>query len=462
MNNAEKYDNTENTKTEPDVANQTVDEVLAVEQESPSSDTGATTENEQGIAAEYDSPAPFDARSSDESQLEVEGEDAQSAEQTVDEEARKTSQSSSTVATSSLQESDAATVAPAGHSGGILVLQWLTYAFWFWLIVSISWLAGVVINYYISNKGSSSVVWSMLLAYPLASVIITFLIALVADKFYSKHEPEKKVGGANVIMLLHVVPFVLLSIGALITLVFALITMLLNSDPVNGTDGPLQIMLVALIVAILFALAAVRVFYGARRVVRLVAWGIFALLAIGFIIAGFAGPGADSLRTKDDRLIEQSLPDLAEDIREYANKNNILPEKLTDVTHTDSSNANAVQALIDKKLVVYKANTLPAEHSGFSYPDDSTDDLSVTSSVGRSYYTTGADRFYYQLCVVYKSEKKTDYNYTSNDTASYTIGSGVATKDSYSSAYITHGIDVHPVGNVCYNLYADGKYKYSN
>lgn len=462
MNNAEKYDNTENTKTEPDVANQTVDEVLAVEQESPSSDTGATTENEQGIAAEYDSPAPFDARSSDESQLEVEGEDAQSAEQTVDEEARKTSQSSSTVATSSLQESDAATVAPAGHSGGILVLQWLTYAFWFWLIVSISWLAGVVINYYISNKGSSSVVWSMLLAYPLASVIITYLITLVTDKFYAKHEPEKKVGGANVIMLLHVVPFVLFAIGALITLVFALITMTLNSDPVNSIDGPLRVMLVALIVAVLFALAATRVFYGARRMVRVIAWGILTILSIGFIIAGFTGPGADSLRTKDDRLIEQSLPNLAGDIRQYASKNNALPEKLTDVTHTDSSNANAVQALMDKKLVVYKANTLPAEHSGFNYPDDGADNLSVAGSVGKAQYTTGADRFYYQLCVVYKNEKKSNYNYTNNDTASYTIGSDVAAKDSYTSAYISYGIDAHPAGNVCYNLYADGKYKYSN
>lgn len=457
MNEAEEHKNTKDKQNSTE--HLTPNEALVFEQETPSFAGTEPTENEQGTESAETSPALSDADESKHQALNVPEENSLAAEP-LKERGEHSTQPTPTVMT--IQVPAAEPTTPAQQSGGILVLQWLTYAFWFWLSISISWLAGVVVNYYIANKGSSYIVWSMLLAYPLASVIITFLIALVADKFYSKHEPTKKVGGANVIMLLHVVPFVLLSIGALITLVFALITMLLNSDPVNGTDGPLQIMLVALIVAILFALAAVRVFYGARRVVRLVAWGIFALLAIGFIIAGFAGPGADSLRTKDDRLIEQSLPDLAEDIREYANKNNILPEKLTDVTHTDSSNANAVQALIDKKLVVYKANTLPAEHSGFSYPDDSTDDLSVTSSVGRSYYTTGADRFYYQLCVVYKSEKKTDYNYTSNDTASYTIGSGVATKDSYSSAYITHGIDVHPVGNVCYNLYADGKYKYSN
>lgn len=457
MNEAEEHKNTKDKQNSTE--HLTPSEALVFEQETPSFAGTEPTENEQGTESAETSPALSDADESKHQALNV-PEDNILAAEPLKERGEHSNQPTPTVMT--IQVPAAEPTTPAQQSGGILVLQWLTYAFWFWLSISISWLAGVVVNYYIANKGSSYIVWSMLLAYPLASVIITFLIALLADKFYSKHEPTKKVGGANVIMLLHVVPFVLLSIGALITLVFALITMLLNSDPVNGTDGPLQIMLVALIVAILFALAAVRVFYGARRVVRLVAWGIFALLAIGFIIAGFAGPGADSLRTKDDRLIEQSLPNLAGDIRQYASKNNALPEKLTDVTHTDSSNANAVQALMDKKLVVYKANTLPAEHSGFSYPDDSTDDLSVTSSVGRSYYTTGADRFYYQLCVVYKSEKKTDYNYTSNDTASYTIGSDVAAKDSYTSAYISYGIDAHPAGNVCYNLYADGKYKYSN
>lgn len=464
MNKAEKYDSAEDIKN--DSSNLLVDahnesssnEVAAFEQETPTFAGEASTEPEQGTTVEDTSPAlpenQFVSTTPDDN-LPLESKPQMGTQVPVE----KPEPVSMTIEPGA---PTAATSSVVQQSGGILVLQWLTYAFWFWLSVSISWLAGVVINYYIANKGSSEIVWSTLLAYPLASVIITFLIAFVADKFYSKHEPAKKVGGANVIMLLHVVPFVLLAIGALITLVFALITMFLNSDPVNSTDGPLQVLLVALIVAILFTIAAARVFYGARRVVRLASWGILAILSIGFIITGFTGPAADSFRTKDDRLIEQSLSDLAEDIRQYTLKKNELPEKLSDVTHADSSSANAVQTLIDKNLVTYKANTLPVKHTGFEYPGSSSDDLSISSSVGTTFYTTGADRFYYQLCVVYKNEKKDSYNYTASDKANYTIGTGATSEDDYTSPYVTAGIAAHPAGNVCYNLYAEGKYKYSN
>lgn len=456
MNDAEKHDNTEAKQNNID--HLTPEEALVVEQETPSFAGNEPVENEQGTESADASPALSDADEFKDKPASIPEEHALSAEP-LKESAQHSSQPTPSVMTIEVPAAEPAV--PAPQSGGILVLQWLTYAFWFWLSLSISWLAGVVVNYYISNKDSLYIVWSTLLAYPLASVIITFLIALVADKFYSKYEPAKKVGGANVIMLLHVVPFVLLSIGALITLVFALITMLLNSDPVNETDGPLQVLLVALVVAVLFALAALRVFFGPRRVVRLASWGIFALLAIGLMIAGFAGPGADSLRTKDDRLIEQALPTLADDIREYTAKQNALPEKLSDLTYIDSSSANAVQTLIDKKLVTYKANTLPADESGFGYPRDS-DDLALSGSVGGVSYTTGSDRFYYQLCVIYKNEKKPERNYTSDDNLGYTTGTTAGVKANYSNTYITYGIEAHPAGNVCYNLYADGEYKYSN
>ena len=44
------------------------------------------------------------------------------------------------------------------------------------------WLAGVVINFFVAGSTSYSE-WGSQLAYPLASVIITLLIALVADFF---------------------------------------------------------------------------------------------------------------------------------------------------------------------------------------------------------------------------------------------------------------------------------------
>lgn len=353
----------------------------------------------------------------------------------------------------------------APNTSGALVLQWLSYAFWFWFSVSMSWLAAVVINYYIA--GNPDYNWSDMLAYPLASVIIMLIIALVTDMFYAKHEPVKKAGGANVIMLLHVVPFILIGIGALVTIVFSLIRMLLNSDPAATYDGPIKVMIVAAIVVVLFGLAAVRALYGGSKTkLRLAAWGVFTLFAVGFIIAGIAGPAAESLRTKEDRLIEQALPSLSSDIREYTVTNSKLPASLTDVTYDGSSIGDSVQKLIDSKLVTYKANTIPSSTGNSYSPEYPLDkDVSVQGSVGSSVLypdSNTAKRFYYQLCTTYKYEKKDRYNYTqdsSND--AYTVGPGVGASSNYRYSYVT-SISQHPAGEVCYNLYADGAYSYGS
>lgn len=358
---------------------------------------------------------------------------------------------------------DAATKT-SSTSGGVLVLQWLSYAFWFWCSVSVSVLAGIVINYFVS--GSKGYQWGNELAYPLASVIIMLAIALIADKFYAKHEPVKKSGGANVIMLLHVVPFILIAIGALVTVVFSLITMLLNSDPVATVDGPIKVMLVSLIVAVLFGLVSARAFYGGKRKVRLAAWAAVAILALGFIIGSIAGPAADALRTKNDRLIEQALPSLSSDIRSYVSEHDKLPSTLSDVTYDESSySASAVQKLIDSKLVTYKANTLPGSNSTYDPGDISTSVCNDSPTAGVCYNpptlapeTNGAKRFYYQLCTTYQREKKSQYNYTED--ANYTVGMGAGVASDYRYSYVS-SISSHPAGQVCYNLYADGRYSYN-
>ena len=151
--------------------------------------------------------------------------------------------------------------------GGVLVLQWLTYAFWFWFSISLSWLAGVVINFYITG-GSNGYGYNEALAYPLASVLTLLVIALVTDKLYTKHEPARKTGAANVIMLLHVVPFILVGIGSLVVAIFSLISMVLNNDSAYSSDGPIQAMLVAFVLLTLLTAAAARAFYGNRSRVR--------------------------------------------------------------------------------------------------------------------------------------------------------------------------------------------------
>lgn len=64
-------------------------------------------------------------------------------------------------------------------------------------------------RYFVADH--QSIVWADKLAYPLASVIVMLGISLVADWFYTKHEPLRKTGASNVIMLLHMVPLNCLS-----------------------------------------------------------------------------------------------------------------------------------------------------------------------------------------------------------------------------------------------------------
>ncbi|MEO5949205.1 MAG: hypothetical protein ABIP74_02280, partial [Candidatus Saccharimonas sp.] len=124
-------------------------------------------------------------------------------------------------------------VAPARSTGGTMVLQWLSYAFWGWFGISMSWLSVVTLGYFIT--GNTSNVTSAL-AYPLASVIVMFLLAVAADFVYARREPAHKAGGANAIMLVHVVLFVLIAVGAAVTALFALISMMLSTDPSRGVD----------------------------------------------------------------------------------------------------------------------------------------------------------------------------------------------------------------------------------
>lgn len=344
------------------------------------------------------------------------------------------------------------------NSGGVLVLQWLIYAFWGWFGASMVWLAGTVFTYFVTH--SASVDWSQLLAYPLAAVIILFIIALVTDMLYRRREPAKKQGAANVIMLLHVVPFVLIAIGGLITFVFCLLTMMLNTSPVRAVDGPFIAMLTSLVGVAVYALIAIRIFFGAKKArVRLMTWGIFCATALALIIAAFAGPASDAIRTKQDRLIEQTLPTLSSDIRSYVAKNNKLPANLTDVTHSDSSSSAMVQEMLSKKLVTYKPNTLPATDGNSYSPEDTTSTKSGVSASIYPYNPKQSKRYYYQLCVTYKGEKKDSYTYRDTATMTTNGSAGVAADYRYDSVY---SISSHPAGNVCYNLYAgdDSYYAY--
>lgn len=323
--------------------------------------------------------------------------------------------------------------APHG-SGAAMVLQWLSYAFWGWFAVALSWLAGVTVAYFVTGN-SSDVTAS--LAYPLASVIVMFVVALLADVFYAKREPAHKTGGPNAIMLVHVVLFVLIAVAAAVTAVFSLISMLLSTDPTSGTDGQVIACWTSLVAMLAFGMVALRAVLGGKKtVVRRIHWIMMGAFALGFIALSIAGPAMGAQATKDDRLIEEGLPALSQSVREYVGDKGELPATLKDAQDASTgSTSAAADLLVSRNLVRYtpnvKAATKSSSYGGVSYSD-------------YDYVTT---TYYYRLCVTYKHAKKSGGTYYDS---SAEVASGRYT--SYLSIY------GHDKGEVCYNLSAIDSY----
>lgn len=343
----------------------------------------------------------------------------------------------STAAVKDVKKSDTkpAPDTPVHHgSGGLMVLQWLSYAFWGWLGVALTWLTTAIAVYFVTGNSDDI---PGLLAYPLAAVIVMALIAVPTDLIYARREPAQKTGGQNAIMLIHTVLFVLIAVGAAVTAVFAWISMILNTDPSEGVDGQVIALWACLTACVVFGTLAVRVLFGGKRtLLRRVYWIVAGAATVGLVITSIAGPVAGSQATKDDRVIEQGLPYVAQMINSYADKKDKLPTSLRQAQESDTSSAAdnaAVKELVDRGLVRYTPNTKEADKYG--------DDEGVNYDSHYSYGTT----YYYRLCVTYRNIKKSSGSYTSADS----VGS--------SSSYRTYvSINGHAKGEVCYNLETSG------
>lgn len=340
-------------------------------------------------------------------------------------------------------------VRAAGTSSpGVLILQWLTYAFWLWFGAALLVMAGLVLSYFISSNPSSvSEFTTEPLAYSLAAVIVMLLIAGGTDLVYSRFEPLRKAGGATVIMLIHAVVFALLAVGSLVVAVFALVSMLISNSPTGSPDGPTVTLYVALAGLFAYGAMAVRtVFVGRIAHVRKVFWVLILLAAVGFIAASVAGPTSHAVRTRDDRLIESTLPTLQSDIEDYTRKNKKLPETLSNVT-SSSYKRDEVQLLIDRGLVRYTPNT-----------KEPTGDLGIRTRSGATIMEDISDlssgqqdkRHYYSLCVTYREAKGQPKNY--EEPSVKDSGNGLGSMDS--SVYLYSEVMEHPKGDHCYELTA--------
>jgi type II secretory pathway pseudopilin PulG len=275
---------------------------------------------------------------------------------------------------------------PKNNPAVTAVLQWLSYSFWGWTVILVGWLVWLVAA---SNIYGSVIDAPALIPGIIAAVVILFTIAFVTDSIYSKREIEQKTGAAMVLMVIHAVVFGLLAVGALVAIAINSVTLLVES----GSSEMLGATTIAFAVAfVLYLLILARIakpflLQKLRTIFRL------SLLAVVLVIIVLAivGPVMDTVRTKDDRAVQQATSTLTYSIQRYTTEENKLPVTLEALTESSAYSDDDPQALLElsrKGLVKYTPNTkTSSEESSSSY---------------RSYETTTT--FYYELCQTYSNE----------------------------------------------------------
>lgn len=296
------------------------------------------------------------------------------------------------------------------NSPGVIVLQWLTYAFWGWTILAMSILTITVLANFITGTETGGFT-----PYGIAAVLVLLPISIVCDVFYSKQEPAKKAGAASIVMVIHAVIFALFGIGSVIAIVFSLVSIF-----TSGSDSSsMQVSLYsAMIIAVLYGAVFLRTINPPRLSVFKKFFIIFMTIVVGIIaILGIVGPAANERATRNDRLITGNINLLKTEIDDYTREKKKLPADLADLSLDGD-----VKNMVDKGLVRYTANTLPS-----------------TGTTRRS--TTTSTTHYYQLCVTYTKASKDRYRSSSgyaNDSDGYTT---------YISSY-----GAHDAGEECYKI----------
>lgn len=326
---------------------------------------------------------------------------------------------------------DIPTVTTAHNSPGVLVLQWLTYAFWGWTILALAWLTAISVGFFL-NPSSTEHYQSEMVAYSLAAVIVLFVISLICDVFYSRRETLQKTGAAMVIMIIHAVIFALFGIGSLIVAVFAIVRLLIgDSDGSSyGDSGALTTLITGTVIALVYGatlLRTVRPFKLKRS--GLVYWIFMAIVTVTITVLAIAGPTWNARMTRDDRLIERALPQLSEVIRNHTAKADALPQTLSEVRDQATGEA---RELIDRNLVEYTPGKKVEQ------PERNAEDMPLEVPASkRPVVAPDTEAYSYTLCVTYKA-KKGSGAYPAMDVARYSQTS----PDTY----------YHDAGRVCYDL----------
>ncbi len=297
---------------------------------------------------------------------------------------------------------------PHVNTAGTVVLQWLTYAFWGWLIIGLIWLISVILINAILKESVSTVV-----PYAIAASIVLLPIAFVTDLFYRKHEPLKKTGAAMVIMVIHAVIFALFGIGALIIAVFVGLNAAINAG--DNIDAQMVGVATAASAAVLYTAAFLRTLnpFKSAKPLKIFSFGMLGASLILLVLA-IVGPVVQSIAGRNDTLIEQNLTSVQRAVNDYIDENEALPTSLNEVSLSE----DGAQELVTKNLVEYIPGT----------PKNTVN--KNTGSVTTEYR--------YELCVTYtNASKNSGYDYPTRE------------DDGYSSYLYVYS---HGAGRECYKL----------
>lgn len=313
-------------------------------------------------------------------------------------------------------------VEPSEHSSaGVVILQWLSYAFWAWLVIGLIWLVSLTLTSLLLDEDTSGAI-----PYALAASLVLLPVAFVVDRFYRRHEPLKKRGAAMVIMVIHAVLYALATIGTLIGAVFIALNMFIN-DSLAWDSAESVVLYTTVFAALSFGYVFLRVLNPFQSKLFSNIFGISMLvISAALIVLGFVGPALSAFSLRNDRLIESGLGTVSSSIISYVNDNEKLPESLNDLElRSDSANS-----IVEKGLVTYK-------------PEGKVD-VPADDETGREEYS----KYRYQLCVTFNKESK----YPSGGGYYYDMPAYPET-DGKDDDYQTYpDVYDHKAGDVCYKL----------
>ncbi len=310
------------------------------------------------------------------------------------------------------------------NTPAVVILQWLTYAFWGWAALAMTILSSIVASFVISGQSQGVEP----LAYFIGAVVVILPIALVCDLIFSKNERNHKAGVALVIMVIHTVLYALLAVAGLASVVFALISMLL---PTADTTWPVVWLLTSLVATVSYALVLLRIIYprvGTK--LRLLVRTLLVLLALTAVVWAIAGPITQSIVRRDDNYTQAAAFSTTGLISGYAYQEGTLPASL-----------DAVQAYVDEGYYVDNESQLAIEQS------IANETITYKPNIQKPTEDATGKTFYYEICVVYQYDDPVRQEGSKDFYLDYTTSS-----ERDSAMPVLNGTS-DKAGEHCYELY---------